>query len=83
VYFHDGSPVTTTLRDIVNHYNKGDDIHNPFLDQDILWSGRGGFEINRQATRGHPAPPRPPDWGSAFRKSARSLVRFRYLLNSN
>jgi cytochrome c peroxidase len=32
-YFHDGSQAT--LWDIVDHYNKGDGIHNPFLDQDI------------------------------------------------
>jgi cytochrome c peroxidase len=32
-YFHDGSQAT--LWDVVDHYNKGDGIHNPFLDQDI------------------------------------------------
>jgi len=32
-YFHDGSQAT--LWDVVDHYNKGDGIRNPFLDQDI------------------------------------------------
>ena len=32
-YFHDGS--NETLWDVVDHYNKGDGIQNPFLDQDI------------------------------------------------
>jgi cytochrome c peroxidase len=32
-YFHDGSQAT--LWDVVDHYNKGDGLHNPFLDQDI------------------------------------------------
>lgn len=32
-YFHDGSQ--ETLWDVVDHYNKGDGIHNPLLDQDI------------------------------------------------
>jgi cytochrome c peroxidase len=32
-YFHDGSQ--ETLWDVVDHYNKGDGIHNPFLDRDI------------------------------------------------
>jgi len=32
-YFHDGSQAT--LWDVVDHYSKGDGIHNPFLDQDI------------------------------------------------
>lgn len=32
-YFHDGSQAT--LWDVVDHYNKGDGIHNQFLDQDI------------------------------------------------
>ena len=32
-YFHDGSQAT--LWDVVDHYNKGDGIHNPFLDQDM------------------------------------------------
>jgi cytochrome c peroxidase len=32
-YFHDGSQVT--LWDVVDHYNKGDGIQDPFLDQDI------------------------------------------------
>jgi cytochrome c peroxidase len=32
-YFHDGSQAT--LWDVVDHYNKGDGIQNPFIDQDI------------------------------------------------
>lgn len=32
-YFHDGSQ--QTLWDVLDHYNKGDGLHNPFLDQDI------------------------------------------------
>lgn len=32
-YFHDGSQ--ETLWDVVDHYNKGDGVHNPYLDQDI------------------------------------------------
>ncbi|MDB6109767.1 MAG: cytochrome peroxidase [Pedosphaera sp.] len=32
-YFHDGSQVT--LWDVMDHYNKGDGLQNPFLDQDI------------------------------------------------
>jgi cytochrome c peroxidase len=32
-YFHDGSQ--ETLWDVVDHYNKGDGLHNPWLDQDI------------------------------------------------
>jgi cytochrome c peroxidase len=32
-YFHDGSQAT--LWDVVDHYNKGDGIQNPFLDGDI------------------------------------------------
>jgi len=32
-YFHDGSQ--ETLWDVLDHYNKGDGIHNPFLDQDM------------------------------------------------
>jgi cytochrome c peroxidase len=32
-YFHDGSQAT--LWDAVDHHNKGDGTHNPFLDQDI------------------------------------------------
>ncbi len=32
-YFHDGS--MATLWDVMDHYNKGDGIQNPFLDQDI------------------------------------------------
>lgn len=32
-YFHDGSQLT--LWDVVDHYNKGDGLQNPYLDQDI------------------------------------------------
>jgi len=32
-YFHDGSQ--ETLWDVMDHYNKGDGIHNPYLDEDI------------------------------------------------
>ena len=32
-YFHDGSQ--ETLWDVVDHYNKGDGLANPWLDQDI------------------------------------------------
>jgi cytochrome c peroxidase len=32
-YFHDGSQ--DTLWDVLDHYNKGDGIHNPFLDKDM------------------------------------------------
>ena len=32
-YFHDGSQ--QTLWDVVDHYNKGDGLQNPYLDDDI------------------------------------------------
>lgn len=32
-YFHDGSQAT--LWDVIDHYNKGDGLHNPYLDEDI------------------------------------------------
>jgi cytochrome c peroxidase len=32
-YFHDGSQ--QTLWDVLDHYNKGDGLHDPFLDEDI------------------------------------------------
>ena len=32
-YFHDGSQAT--LWDVMDHYNKGDGLHNPWLDEDI------------------------------------------------
>ncbi|HZM27644.1 MAG TPA: cytochrome c peroxidase [Gemmatimonadales bacterium] len=32
-YFHDGS--VTTLWDVVDHYNKGDGVQDPWLDEDI------------------------------------------------
>src|SRR4029077_6003587 len=32
-YFHDGSQ--ETLWDVIDHYNKGDGLHNPYLTEDI------------------------------------------------
>jgi cytochrome c peroxidase len=32
-YFHDGSQ--DTLWDVIDHYNKGDGLHNPWLDEDM------------------------------------------------
>jgi cytochrome c peroxidase len=32
-YFHDGSQ--ETLWDVIDHYNKGDGLQNPYLDEDI------------------------------------------------
>jgi cytochrome c peroxidase len=32
-YFHDGSQ--ETLWDVMDHYNKGAGLHNPYLDEDI------------------------------------------------
>jgi cytochrome c peroxidase len=32
-YFHDGSQ--ETLWDVMDHYNKGDGLHNPYIDEDI------------------------------------------------
>src|SRR5207247_3126069 len=32
-YFHDGSQ--ETLWDVIDHYNKGDGLQNPWLDEDI------------------------------------------------
>jgi cytochrome c peroxidase len=32
-YFHDGSQ--ETLWDVIDYYNKGDGLHNPYLDEDI------------------------------------------------
>jgi cytochrome c peroxidase len=32
-YFHDGSQ--ETLWDVIDHYNKGDGLHDPYLDEDI------------------------------------------------
>jgi cytochrome c peroxidase len=32
-YFHDGSQ--ETLWDVIDHYNKGDGVRNPYLDEDI------------------------------------------------
>ena len=32
-YFHDGSQ--ETLWDVLDHYNKGDGLHNPYLDEDM------------------------------------------------
>jgi cytochrome c peroxidase len=33
-YFHDGSQAT--LWDVLDHYNKGDGLQNPYLDEDIM-----------------------------------------------
>jgi cytochrome c peroxidase len=33
-YFHDGSQAT--LWDVIDHYNKGAGLHNPYLDEDIV-----------------------------------------------
>jgi cytochrome c peroxidase len=43
-YFHDGSQ--ETLWDVMDHYNKGDGIHNPYLDQDIQPLALGEGEID-------------------------------------
>ena len=32
-YFHDGSQ--ETLWDVIDHYNQGDGLHNPWLDEDM------------------------------------------------
>ncbi|HWF17983.1 MAG TPA: cytochrome c peroxidase [Verrucomicrobiae bacterium] len=43
-YFHDGSE--QTLWDVMDHYNKGDGLQNPFLDQDIQPLALGENDIN-------------------------------------
>ncbi|MDB5445133.1 MAG: cytochrome peroxidase, partial [Phenylobacterium sp.] len=43
-YFHDGSQ--RTLWDVMDHYNKGDGIHNPWLDQDMQPLGLSEAEID-------------------------------------
>lgn len=43
-YFHDGSQAT--LWDVMDHYNKGDGIHNPYLDTDIRPLALGEAEID-------------------------------------
>ncbi len=43
-YFHDGSQ--ETLWDVMDHYNKGDGIHNPYLDEDIQPLGLSEGEID-------------------------------------
>jgi cytochrome c peroxidase len=42
-YFHDGS--LETLWDVLDHYNKGDGIKNPYLDEDIQPLGLSEKEI--------------------------------------
>jgi cytochrome c peroxidase len=43
-YFHDGSH--ETLRDVMDHYNKGAGLHNPFLDEDIQPLALSEADIN-------------------------------------
>ncbi len=43
-YFHDGSQ--ETLWDIMDHYNKGDGVHNPYLDEDIQPLALGEGDID-------------------------------------
>ena len=43
-YFHDGSQ--RTLWDVMDHYNKGDGIQNPWLDQDMQPLGLSETEID-------------------------------------
>jgi cytochrome c peroxidase len=43
-YFHDGSE--ETLWDVMDHYNKGDGLQNPFLDQDIQPLALSESDIN-------------------------------------
>ena len=43
-YFHDGSQ--QTLWDVMDHHNKGDGIHNPYLDEDIRPLALTEAEIN-------------------------------------
>jgi cytochrome c peroxidase len=43
-YFHDGSQ--ETLWDVMDHYNKGDGIHNPYLDEDMQPLALSDGEIN-------------------------------------
>jgi len=43
-YFHDGSQ--RTLWDVMDHYNKGDGVKNPWLDQDIQPLGLSETEID-------------------------------------
>ena len=43
-YFHDGSQ--ETLWDVMDHYNKGDGIQNPYLDEDIQPLGLTEAEID-------------------------------------
>jgi cytochrome c peroxidase len=42
-YFHDGTQAT--LWDVIDHYNKGDGITDPWLDEDIQPLGLGEPEI--------------------------------------
>ena len=43
-YFHDGSQ--ETLWDVIDHYNKGNGLHNPYLDEDIQPLGLTEREID-------------------------------------
>ncbi len=43
-YFHDGSQ--ETLWDVVDHYNKGDGLHDPYLDEDIQPLALSETDIN-------------------------------------
>ena len=43
-YFHDGSQ--ETLWDVMDHYNKGDGLQNPYLDEDIQPLGLTEEEID-------------------------------------
>ena len=43
-YFHDGSQ--ETLWDVMDHYNKGDGVHNPYLDEDIQPLALGEGDID-------------------------------------
>jgi len=43
-YLHDGSQ--ETLWDVIDHYNKGDGLHDPYLDEDIQPLGLTEREID-------------------------------------
>jgi cytochrome c peroxidase len=43
-YFHDGSQ--GTLWDVMDHYNKGDGVHNPYLDEDMQPLALSEADIN-------------------------------------
>jgi cytochrome c peroxidase len=56
-YFHDGSQ--ETLWDVIDHYNKGDGLQNPYLDEDIqplaLTEGGAGAPTRALADAASPA----------------------------